>query len=178
MEDLMNNDLHIRMATPDDAAACLDLYTPFVHNTAVTSELEPPSLDEFARRIRTTIERYPYLVAVLDGRVVGYAYARPFKSRAGYAGSVEVSVYVNPAVHKHGVGRALYSELDARLARQGVTNLYAYVACAQVEGDPYLTDASMCFHKRMGYKQVGLLHGCVRKFGRAYDVAFMEKLLG
>ena len=173
----MKDNLQIRMATSADAPACLDIYAPFVRNTAVTSELEPPTLEEFAERIRSITETYPYLVAEIDGAVVGYSYARPFKKREGYAGSVEVSVYVNPAVHGRGVGCALYQELDVRLAAMDVSNLYAYVACSQAEDDPYLTDASMCFHKRMGYEQVGHLHGCVRKFGRTYDVAFMEKLL-
>ena len=173
----MEDNLIIRVATSADAAACLDIYAPFVLGTAVTSELEVPGLNEFAERIRTTVEHYPYLVAVLDGEVVGYSYARPFKRRAGYAGSVEVSVYVNPAVHGHGIGRALYQELDARLARQDVSNLYAYVACSPADDDAYLTDASRCFHKCMGYRQIGYLTGCFHKFGRAYDVALMEKLL-
>ena len=174
----MDEKLMIRMATPEDARACLGIYAPFVRTTAVTSELAPPTLDQFAQRIQGVIERHPYLVAQLDGQVVGYAYARPFKGRAGYDCSVEVSVYVDPTAHKRGVGRALYRELESRLATQGVTNLYAYVACPQAADDPYLSDASMCFHRRMGYAQVGYLTGCFRKFGRSYDVALMEKLLG
>ena len=172
----MQGDITIRNASTADAAALAAIYAPYVCDTAISFELEPPTPDEFASRIARTVERYPYLVAERDGAVVGYAYAGPFKERAAYAASVELSVYVDSAQRGAGVGRALYAELERALARRGVTNLYACVAYPVVE-DERLTYASVRFHERCGFEIVGRFHGCARKFGRVYDMVWMEKHL-
>jgi phosphinothricin acetyltransferase len=115
-------------------------------------------------------------VAECDGAIVGYAYAGPFKEREAYAASVELSVYVDGACHGRGVGRALYEALEKELVARGVTNLYACIAYPPVE-DEYLTYASVRFHERMGFGITGRFHGCARKFGRLYDMVWMEKVV-
>ena len=173
-EALMGSDIVIRQATTGDARALAAIYGPYVRDTAISFELTPPSPKEFAARIERTLAHYPYLVAERDGAIVGYAYAGPFKERAAYAVSAELSVYVDASCRRGGIGSALYAALEQRLAEMGVTNFYACIAYPPVE-DEYLTYASVRFHEQRGYAIVGRFHGCSRKFGRAYDMVWMEK---
>ena len=166
----------IRSATVDDAESLAAIYAPYVRDTAISFEVEPPTPQEFAARIARTLERYPYLVAERGGAAVGYAYAGPFKERAAYAASVELSVYVDQSCQGAGIGRALYEALERELAQRGVTNLYACVAYPPAE-DERLTLASVRFHEHMGFSIVGRFHGCACKFGRLYDMVWMEKRL-
>lgn len=170
-------DIKIRPATVRDAEALVEIYAPYVRDTAVSFELVPPSPAEFAQRIERVMARYPFLVAEQDDAIAGYAYAGPFKERAGYDASVELSVYVNPSHQGKGVGRALYAALESELAEAGVTNLYACIAYPREE-DEYLNYGSVRFHERMGFGIVGRFHGCAQKFGRVYDMVWMEKLVG
>ena len=171
----MADGIVIRNATVDDAVALAAIYAPYVRDTAVSFEIEPPTSSEFAKRITRTLERFPYLVVEWDGVVAGYAYAGPFKERAAYDASVELSVYIAESFQGRGVGRALYTALERELALRGKTNLYACIAYPPAE-DEYLTYASVRFHERMGFSIVGRFHGCARKFGRTYDMVWMEKL--
>lgn len=168
----------IRPAVPGDASELLAIYAPYVRETAITFEYEVPSEGEFRSRIERTLERYPYLVAELGGRPVGYAYAGPLGSRAAYDWSAESSIYVERDAHHAGVGRALYEALEAELARRGFVNLFACItAPAGDEPDPYSNRNSMEFHGHMGYKLVGEFERCGQKFGRWYNVVWMQKVL-
>ncbi|MBR0403955.1 MAG: N-acetyltransferase [Eggerthellaceae bacterium] len=170
-------DIEIRSATVRDAEALAGIYEPYVRDTAVSFELVPPSPEEFAIRIERVLARYPYFVAEREGVIVGYAYAGPFKARAAYDASVELSVYVEQSSQGGGVGRALYTTLESKLVEDGMTNLYACIAYPREE-DEYLTYASVRFHEHLGFNIVGRFHGCARKFGRVYDMVWMEKLVG
>lgn len=169
-------DLTIRAACPEDAAQLLEIYAPYVRETAISLEYAVPSREEFASRIRATLARYPYLVAEREGQPCGYTYAGPFKTRASYGWSVEASLYVLKSAHGLGLGRALYEALEACLREQGFTNVNACIACPVV-ADEYLTRNSIEFHAHMGYRLVGEFTQCACKFGRWYDMAWMEKLL-
>lgn len=166
----------IRIATEADSPRLLEIYAPYVLNTAISFEYDVPSREDFAGRIRSTLARFPYLVVEADGLAVGYAYAGTFKSRAAYAWSVEASIYVDGGFHGRGIGRALYESLEACLREQGVTNVNACIATPVVD-DEYLTRASILFHARMGYRVVGEFTSCACKFGRWYDMTWMEKHL-
>lgn len=170
----MPEDLTIRNACPDDAAELVRIYAPYVRETAVSFEYEVPTVEAFAERVATTLERYPYLVAERDGGIVGYAYAGPFKARAAYDWSAELSVYVDRTVHDQGVGRALYEELEDRLRTLGLVNLYACITTSDKE-DEYINFDSIYFHKRMGFTLAGRFRHCGCKFGRWYDMIWMEK---
>lgn len=176
-ENDMKNDITIRAATPADAAALRDIYAPYVLGTAITFEYDPPTIGEFARRIENTLEMYPYLVAERKGRVIGYAYASRFHPRAAYQWCAEASIYVRMDERGGGVGRALYEALEEALRRQGILNLNACIAWAQEE-DEHLSHGSAAFHERMGYRLVGRFSQCGYKFGRWYDMIWMEKMLG
>ena len=171
------SELFIRPAKPRDAAALLRIYAPYVTDTAITFEYEVPSEEAFRGRILRTLERYPWLVAELEGRAVGYAYAGPFKERTAYDWAVETTVYVARDARRGGVGRALYGALEAALGLMGVRNLYACIAFPAAE-DPFLTDDSVRFHERMGYALAGRFQRCGCKFGRWYDMVWMEKMIG
>ena len=173
----MMNTLTIRAAAPEDAAALLAIYAPYVEKTAITFEYAVPSPGEFAGRIAQTLERYPYLAAESEGEILGYAYAAPFKERAAYDWAVETTVYVREDVTRQGVGRELYGALERCLAAQGILNLNACIACPERE-DEYLTRDSAEFHRRLGYRTAGEFRQCGCKFGRWYGMVWMEKHIG
>ncbi|MBQ8514258.1 MAG: N-acetyltransferase [Ruminococcus sp.] len=168
---------YIRPVSITDAEELLAIYAPYVENTAVTFEYDVPSAEEFTERIRSTLTRYPYLAAVEDGKITGYAYAGAFKSRSAYDWSAEVSIYVKKGHHGQGIGRMLYAALEDRLRRQNIVNLYACIASTETE-DGSLTRDSIRFHERMGYRLVGEFRKCGCKFGRWYDMVWMEKWIG
>ena len=167
----------IRIAAPGDADAVREIYRWYVENTAVTYDYETPSEEEFSRRIARTLEFYPWLIAESDGSVAGFAYAGRFHPRAAYDRCAELSIYLAPHNRRLGLGRALYTALEEALKLMGILNLYACIA-SPPEPDEYLTDGSERFHERMGFHRNGLFRSCGYKFGRWYDMIWMEKLIG
>ena len=175
--------IRIEKALVSDAMCLSEIYAPYVRETAITFEYEPPSAEEFAERMRTIIEGYPYLKAVdEDGSVIGYAYASAFKKRAAYDRSVEVSIYVRRDSRRSGAGRLLYNALESSLRDMGIINLCACITVPSEDSpedkDGRVTDDSFRFHERMGYSLAGRLHRIGYKFGEWYDVVWMEKTLG
>ena len=169
--------LTIRFATPADSEALVAIYAPYILKTAITYEYEIPSAEEFARRIETYSAKYPYLVAELDGIPVGYAYACPLGSRPAFDWSVETAIYIREDCKGMGIGQLLYEKLEAILKIMGIRTMTAAVASVERE-DPYLTNASIAFHLRMGFTPVGTFHNAGCKFGRWYDLTWLEKQIG
>lgn len=167
----------IRIAAKEDAKELLAIYAPYVEKTAITFEYDVPSVQEFEERIEHILEKYPYLVAEREGKIVGYAYASDFHSRAAYGWAVETSVYVQKDMKKTGIGRALYEALEKILAMQNILNLNACIAYPE-KVDPFLTKNSVNFHEHMGYRLVGEFYKCGYKFGRWYNMVWMEKHIG
>lgn len=128
--------------------------------------------------MRDTLATHPYLVAEAEGTLLGYAYAAPFHPRAAYQWAAETTIYLRQDQRGRGLGRALYQALERCLAAQHIQNLNACIADPAQAGDPYLTGASAAFHARLGYQLVGRFHKCGYKFGRWYDMVWMEKILG
>lgn len=164
----------LRIATTQDAAQIQAIYSDYVLNSAITFEIEPPSVDEMAGRIEKTLAKYPWIVAEDDGQILGYCYAGAFKGRAAYDCSVETSVYVKRDIRTRGIGRALYTRLEQELKRMGITNANACVAYTD-QDTPYLTRGSVIFHEKMGYTLVGVFHSCAFKMGRWWDMCWFEK---
>ena len=165
------------MATVADAPALREIYLPYVRTTAVTFELTDPSLEEFSERVRTTLERYPYIVAVDEDEIVGFAYAKAFRPRAAYLHSIETSIYMRMDYRGKGVGRRLYETLAKLLMLQNVYNMEACIAHCE-PADEYVPATSRLFHERLGFRLVGKFTKCAHKFGRWYDMIWMEKILG
>ncbi|NJP40252.1 N-acetyltransferase [Oscillospiraceae bacterium HV4-5-C5C] len=177
----MNHDpnpgLRIRTADPADAPALLAVYAPYVTDTAITFETRVPTVQTFAERIKQTLRRYPYILVSEGSKVLGYAYAGPFKERAAYTWAVETTVYLAEEAQGRGLGRQLYTVLEALLRRQGILNLNACISFPAAP-DPYLTCRSADFHEHMGFRQAAYFHQCGCKFNRWYDMIWMEKILG
>lgn len=170
--------LTFRIAAPEDAPALLAIYAPYVERTAITFEYDVPSVEEFAGRIASTLETYPYIVAEMGGKPVAYAYAGVFHAREAYSHTVETSIYVAQDVRTLGVGTLLYTALENVLLAQNVFNVYACIAVPACENDAYLTNGSVVFHEKRGYALVGRFRGCGYKFNRWYDMVWMEKFQG
>jgi phosphinothricin acetyltransferase len=173
----MNKTINIRAAAPGDAAELLNIYAPYVEETAISFEYETPSVAEFEKRISDTLLKYPYFVAETDEGIAGYTYAAPFKWRPAYDWSVETTIYLRRSARGHGIGRQLYEALESTLRQQNILNANACIAVTDIE-DPYVTNDSMHFHEHMGYKLVGRFHKSGFKFNRWYDMIWMEKMLG
>lgn len=166
----------IRDACISDAPRLLEIYSYYVQHTAISFEYTTPTQEEFCRRMRHIMSRYPYLVAEVDGTVQGYAYAGAFVGRAAYDWSCELTIYLARDARKMGLGRQLYTALEQRLAQMGVLNLYACIGWPEAE-DEYLTRNSAQFHEHLGFTLAGTFRRCGYKFGRWYDMVWMEKLL-
>ena len=173
----MNDEIAFRVVCEYDAPALLEIYAPYVLNTAVSFEYEVPSVEEFQQRIRSTLQKFPYIAAVRNGKIIGYAYASPFKLREAYKYSVELSIYLSGECRRKGVGRRLYGLLEQILAAQGILNLNACITYGKKEENPYTSQDSMLFHEKMGYRLVGKFTKCGFKFGTWIDMVWMEKLL-
>ena len=167
----------VRDARISDAERLLEIYDYYVRNTAISFEWETPSLDEFRGRMESIMVRYPYLVVLSGGTVMGYAHARPFVGRAAYDWSCETTIYLAHGSQRQGMGKALYESLEHALASIGITNLYACIGWPEAE-DEYLTRNSAEFHSHLGYRKVGVFQKCGYKFGRWYDMIWMEKIIG
>lgn len=169
--------MDIREANISDAKAIQTIYAPYVEQTAVTFEYNVPSVEEFRKRITTVMQKYPWIVAEDEGKIVGYAYASAFKERDAYQWAVETSIYVDSNMKQLGIGRLLHDALEQRLKAQGILNMNACISFIETE-DEYLSHDSIRFHQRLGYEKVAHFHQCGKKFGRWYDMIWMEKLIG
>ena len=167
----------IRSVSLNDAEALLNIYAYYVKNTAITFEYDVPTLEEFKQRITNTLKKYPYLVVVKEGTILGYAYAGVFKNRAAYDWSAEMTIYLKYDAVKCGLGRMLYEALETEMKKRGFLNLYACIGYP-IEEDEYLTRNSAEFHAHLGYQTVGEFYQCGYKFGRWYNMIWMEKLIG
>lgn len=159
--------MDIRAADPTrDGAAIAAIYAPYVTGSIASFEEWAPSAAEMASRIEHVAARYPWLVAVQDGGVIGYAYASRHHDRAAYRWAADTAVYIDSAHHRRGVGRALYEELLPRLRAQGIQVVFA------VLGLP--GDASVALHESLGFRRLGVFQGVGYKHGAWHDVGWWQ----
>jgi L-amino acid N-acyltransferase YncA len=162
----------IRSATVVDIAAITAIYRPAVLHGTASFELEPPNEDEMRRRLETiTKTGYPYLVAELSGRVVGYGYANAYRARPAYRYSVEDSVYVAPDWHRRGVGGALLTALIETCTEGGFRQMIAVIGGSGQQ-------ASIGLHRALGFTFGGTLNAVGFKHGRWLDTVLMQRPLG
>ena len=159
----------VRDATEDDAAACAAIYAPYVLETAISFETEPPSAEEMADRMADSLRTHAWLVLEEDGRVVGYAYGKRFAPRHAYRWACEVSVYLELGRRRTGGGRMLYEALLRRLAERGYR-----VAMA---GMTLPNEASVALHRAMGFVPIGTYRRIGYKHGAWHDVAWTQCFL-
>jgi phosphinothricin acetyltransferase len=163
----MTSARQIRTATAADAAVLREIYRPYVETTAVSFELEVPSIEEFQRRISAAVEGWAWLVSEVEGQQVGYAYASAHRARAAYRTSVETSAYVRDDYHRRGIGRGLYTQLLDVLKERGFGSAYAAITLPN--------EASVGFHVSMGFEPIGVFPRVGRKFGAWHDVAWFYR---
>ena len=159
----------IRSVQLADAKAIRAIYQPYVTETAITFEVDVPTVQEFERRITKTLAQFPYLVAEVDGKVVGYAYASTYYARAAYDWTVELSIYISKEARGKGIGSALYDALEEELKARGFLR---YLACIALPNE-----ASIAMHEKRGYVQVAHFPKIGYKFDQWYDIVWMQKSL-
>lgn len=172
-----SKDIVIRTATLEDAREILDIYAPYVEKTVITFEYEVPSLEEFQMRMKHILKKHPYIVAEKDGEILGYAYTGSFVGRAAYDWAVETTIYVKENKKKMGLGKMLYKALEDISRAQNILNMNACIGYPETE-DEYLTKNSAEFHGHLGYRMAGEFRQCGYKFGRWYNMVWMEKMIG
>ena len=159
----------IRFAREADIPRILDIYGPYVLNTAVSFEYTVPTLEEFTLRFRDITRQFPWLVWEENGQILGYAYGSLPFGRAAYRWVSASSIYLTPAAQGKGIGTKLYAALEDLLKRQGYRKTYAIIT----SDNP----GSLRFHERTGFRFVAEFTDCGIKFGRNYSVVWMEKEL-
>lgn len=159
--------MNIRDVRESDCSRCLEIYNYYIENSCYTLEFDPLTEDQFLERIRTISAKFPYIVCEDEGRVVGYAYIDPFGPRKGYRFTTDVAIYADKDCRRKGVGEALMTEIFRRAAILGIRDIISVVTAEN--------PASLAFHAKMGFKRVALLEGVADKFGKRFDVIYMQK---
>ena len=159
----------LRDAVLRDVRDMLEIYRPYILETAYTFEYDVPSLEEFEARVRKITGAFPWLVWEESGEILGYAYGSRAFERAAYQWDADLSIYLRRDCRGRGVGRQLYTELERRLQAQGYYVLYGLVTSANT--------GSCAFHEAMGYRAAMRLPSCGFKFGQWYDIIWYEKRL-
>jgi L-amino acid N-acyltransferase YncA len=164
--------LEIRPTTVADLPAVAEIYAHAVRTGTATFELVPPDLAEMTRRFQALMDGgFPYIVAVLDGDVAGYAYASSYRPRPAYRFTVENSVYLRPSSHRQGIGRQLLEQLIAECEARGFRQMIAVI------GDS-ANAASVGVHAACGFRMIGTHPSVGLKFGRWLDTVMMQRELG
>lgn len=165
----MSNDLQIRLAKITDATALLDIHTPYVLHTSFTPESQTSSLKSFQDSISQTITCCPYLVYILNEKIVGYAYAHKYRQASGHQWSVETSVYCARDMQGKGIASNLYKVLFEILKLQHFINVFAGIILPN--------DSSVAFHQKFNFTKVGIFEKGIYKSGVWHDVQWMQLAL-
>jgi L-amino acid N-acyltransferase YncA len=162
----------IRPATEADLPSVTEIYEHAVRFGTATFELVPPDLTEMTRRFRALMDGgFPYFAAEVDGRVIGYSYAGPYRPRPAYRFTVENSVYLRPSIHRRGIGLQLLQRLIAESERRGYRQMIAVIGDSANAG-------SIGVHTRCGFQMIGTHPNVGFKFGRWLDTVMMQLPLG
>ena len=159
----------IRQATVADLPRILEIYGPYVENTAISFEYTVPTLEAFTQRFLGITAQFPWLVWEENGVILGYAYGSAPFERAAFQWSAEASIYLCPEAKGRGIGRQLYAALEALLQKQGYRKVYAIITTAN--------QASVAFHKAVGYRHTATMPDCGFKLGQWHGIIWMEKEL-
>jgi phosphinothricin acetyltransferase len=159
----------LRLARSDDADQIARIYGPLVRDTAVTFEVDEPSVEQMRNRMTELAFRLPWLVAERDERIVGFAYASRHRRRAAYAWSADVAIYVADGTRRLGIGRGLYTTLLQLVAAQGYANAFAGIALPN--------DASIALHEAFDFALVGVYRSVGFKLGAWWEVAWWQRRL-
>ena len=159
----------IRLATPKDGEALLNIYKWYIENTAITFETEVPSAEAFGKRIENTLSCFPWLVCEIDDVVAGYAYASKHRERAAYQWSADLSIYVDAKYHRRHIAKALYKVLEEALRLQGYYTVFAGVTSPNPKSE--------AFHLAYGFDTIGVFENVGYKLGQWRGVKWFKYTL-
>lgn len=165
----MTETVSIRLATPDDARQCLDIYRHYAENTAFSFEENAPTLQQMAQRIAEITRVYPWLVYLQDQAVLGYAYASQFRPRPAYRWSAEVTIYLDDRAKRLDIARQLYQQLFSVLIRLGYYNALAVITEPNPESER--------FHLKLGFRKIGTFESVGYKLNHWSDIGWWQKQL-
>lgn len=157
------------LAKASDAEEILNIYGPYIKNTAITFEYDVPSIEEFQDRIQTITSKYPWIVCRVNGEIAGYAYANQFRTRAAFNWAVESSIYISPNYHGRGIATMLYNKLMNLLSYQGFHHIYAFISMPN--------ESSVALHNKLGFERIGLYENSGFKHGKWYSLLALNKQL-
>lgn len=161
--------IEVRLATKNDAKQILDIYAPSILVAAISFETEVPSLEEMEKRIETCLQKFPWIVCVVENRIAGYAYASKHRDREAYQWSCECSVYVHNDFKGKGIGKKLYQLLFQILRLQEFRNVYAGITLPN--------EASVHLHEKCGFKHFADYDHVGYKFGKWHTVGWWKLLI-
>lgn len=161
--------MRVRIANAADAPAIAAIYAPYVTDTAITFELDPPTPAEIEARMTAGLAHFPWLVAEAGNEIAGYVYAGRFSGRAAYDWSAEITVYLNQAFHRRGLGKRLYAVLIELLKLQQFHAMFAGITLPN--------DASIGLHRKIGMAEVGVYREAGFKLGKWHDVAWFGQAI-
>lgn len=159
-------DLKFKSLDLAEAQAVLAIYQPYIEDTAITFEYTVPSLDEWQERIQHYTQNYPWIVALWNQKIIGYAYASKHRDRIAYSWDAEVSVYIEEGFQKKGIAKILYEKLFQILKLQGIINVYAIITSPNPKSEN--------FHEAFGFYDVGRFHKSGYKFEQWFDTRWMQ----
>jgi phosphinothricin acetyltransferase len=159
--------MYLRIADVRDAADMVQIYAPFIRSSGITQEIEVPSTEAFAERVKTTLIERPWIVCDVDGMLAGYAYAGKHRERSGYQWCTEPSVYVDEKFHRSNIATALYTALFEILKKQHYVNAYAVITLPNPQ--------SVAFHEKFGFTYLTTFKRIGFKLGKWHDVGWWEK---
>lgn len=160
------NTAEIRMGEINDARRVLEIYTPYVTDTALTLTSKVPTLEQVVQTMIDIKKHYPYLICCIDGEVVGFAYAHRLNAYEAYNWNAELCIYIDPKHQGRGIATALYTALFQLLKLQGYCNLYAVITMPN--------KASVALHRHFGFKEMAVLTQSGFKLGRWHDIMWMS----
>ena len=166
-DDTKNMDHNIRLVKISDSENILKIYGPYIENTAISFEIEVPTIKDFSNRIEKLKDKYPFIVYEIDNSIVGYAYASQHRERMAYLYDVEVSIYLLQEYHGKNISHKLYNCLFALLGKLGYINAYAAYTEPNIQ--------SFKFHQKFDFTIIGTHHKTGYKFGQWHDVTWLEK---
>ena len=158
--------VEVRLASKEDAAEILEIYAPYILNTTVSFETQLPSIEQFQQRIENCLKTYPWIVAVLNGRVAGYAYASKHREREAYQWTCECSVYMHNDFRGKAIAKLLYELLFQILKQQQFRNVYAGITMPN--------DASIRFHEKCGFEKFAYYENIGFKFSSWHSVGWWK----
>ena len=161
--------MNARLATVADAETINAIYNHYVRTSAATFQVEDETTEERVEELRARAENQPITVLEAGGEIVGFGALSPFRSRCAYRDTIELSVYVRPDCHRRGLGRVIVLDLIERARSFGYHTLLA-ASCEE-------SVASIALLQSLGFRETGRLREVGRKFGRRFDVIYLQLML-